>query len=109
MYKARAVKNAQVLIVDDEPSVVGFIESTLSKNGYAVGAYTKPVEALKNIKGKVFDLALVDINMPEMTGIEFSRKFLETSLSTEIVIITGAPDEQKLDPCLRMGITHFLF
>ncbi|KJS01725.1 MAG: hypothetical protein VR65_08250 [Desulfobulbaceae bacterium BRH_c16a] len=109
MYKARAVKNAQVLVVDDEPSIVDFIESTLSKNGYAVEACTNPLEALKNIKGKVFDLALVDINMPEMTGIEFSRKLLETSLSTEIVIITGVPDEQNLDPCLRMGLTHFLF
>jgi DNA-binding NtrC family response regulator len=57
----------------------------------------------------MFDLAMVDINMPEMNGIEFSRKLLETSLSTVVVIITGVPDEENLDPCLRMGLTHFLF
>jgi DNA-binding NtrC family response regulator len=108
-YKARAVKNAQVLIVDDEPSIVDFIAATLSANGYAVEAHTNPLTALKNVKGKVFDLAMVDINMPEMNGIEFARKLLEVSLSTEVVIITGVPDEENLDPCLRMGLTHFLF
>lgn len=109
MYKARAAKNAQVLVVDDEPSIVDFIDTTLSSNGYSIEAHTNPLEALKNLKGKPFDLALVDINMPEMTGIEFSRKLLEASLTTEIVIITGVPDEQNLDPCLKMGLTHFLF
>ncbi len=108
-YNARAVKNAQVLVVDDEPSIVDFIATTLRANGYEIEAYCNPLEALKNLKGKVFDLAMVDINMPEMNGIEFSRKLLEVSLSTEVVIITGVPDEENLDPCLRMGLTHFLF
>ncbi len=108
-YKARAIKNAQVLIVDDEPSIVDFIGATLSANGYAVETHTNPLTALKNVRDKVFDLAIVDINMPEMNGIEFARKLLEISLSTEVVIITGVPDEENLDPCLRMGLTHFLF
>ncbi len=109
VYKTRAIKNTQVLIVDDEPSIVDFLSTTLSANGYVVEAHCNPLEALKNIKGRVFDLAMVDINMPEMNGIEFSRKLMEISLSTEVVIITGVPDEENLDPCLRMGLTHFLF
>lgn len=109
MNTRRVVKNAQVLVVDDEPSIVDFIETTLSKNGYAVEGHTEPLSALKAVRGKVFDLALVDINMPEMNGVDFSRKLLEINLATEIVIITGVPDEQNLDPCLQMGLTHFLF
>jgi DNA-binding NtrC family response regulator len=57
----------------------------------------------------VFDLAIIDINMPGINGVEFSRRLMETSHSTEIVIITGVPDEHNLDPCLRMGLTQFLF
>ena len=109
IYKARAVKNTRVLIVDDEPSIVDFIHTTLSENGYEVEAYIDPREALKNIKGKAFDLAIIDINMPDINGVEFSRRLAEISSGTEIVIITGVPDEQNLDPCLRMGLTHFLF
>lgn len=109
IYKARAVKNTRVLIVDDEPSIVDFIHTTLSENGYEVEAYSIPHEALKSIRGKVFDLAIIDINMPDINGVEFSRQLMEMSQSTEVVIITGVPDEQNLDPCLKMGLTHFLF
>lgn len=109
IHKAHAVKNASVLVVDDEPSIVDFIHTTLSKNGYEVEAYSNPQEALKNTRAKVFDLAIIDINMPGINGVEFSRRLMETSHSTEIVIITGVPDEHNLDPCLKMGLTHFLF
>ena len=108
-YKARAVKNTRLLVVDDEPSIVDFIQATLSENGYEVEAHSDPREALKSTRGKVFDLAIIDINMPDINGVEFSRKLMEVSQSTEVVIITGVPDEQNLDPCLRMGLTHFLF
>jgi DNA-binding NtrC family response regulator len=107
--KALAVKNVSVLVVDDETSIVDFIHTTLSKNGYEVEAHSDPQEALKNTRAKVFDLAIIDINMPGINGVEFSRRLMETSHSTEIVIITGVPDEHNLDPCLRMGVTQFLF
>lgn len=109
MTNSRVVRNVQILVLDDEPSIVDFIETTLVRNGYAVEGYTQPMAALKAVKVKAFDLALVDINMPEMNGIDFSRKLLDISLSTEIVIITGVPDEHNLDPGLKMGLTHFLF
>jgi DNA-binding NtrC family response regulator len=109
IHKALAVKNASVLVVDDEPSIVDFIHATLSKNGYEVEAHCDPREALKNTRAKAFDLAIIDINMPDINGVEFSRRLMEISHSTEIVIITGVPDEHNLDPCLRMGLTQFLF
>jgi DNA-binding NtrC family response regulator len=106
--KALAVKNASVLVVDDEPSIVDFIHTTLSKNGYEVEAHSDPREAWKITRAKAFDLTIIDINMPGINGVEFSRRLMETSHSTEIVIITGVPDEHNLDPCLRMGLTQFL-
>jgi DNA-binding response OmpR family regulator len=42
-FKARAVKKAQVLIVDDKPSIVDFIATTLSANDYAVEAHSNPL------------------------------------------------------------------
>ena len=108
-YNVRALSAVRVLVVDDEPSIVDFIQATLQENDYEVVAYTDPRAALAATSAKPFDLAIVDINMPEITGVDFSRRLLKTSLSTEIIIITGVPDEQNLDPCLRMGLTHFLF
>jgi len=108
MHKTPAMKNTRVLVVDDEPTIVDLIHATLSNNGYQVEAYNDPQEALKNTRVKAVDLAIIGINMPEMNGVEFSRRLMETSSATEI-IITGFPDEQSLDPCLRLGLTHFLF
>ena len=108
MHKTRAGKGTRVLVVDDEPTIVDFLHTTLSNNGYQVEAYDNPQEALENTRVKAFDLAIIDINMPEINGVEFSRRLMETSNNTEI-IITGFPDEQSLDPCLRLGLTHFLF
>ena len=108
-YKAKALKNVRVLVVDDEPSIVDFIQLTLQENGYEADAYTNPLEAQKSAAQHIYDLALIDINMPEINGVELARRLLDISLSTEIIIVTGVPDEQNLDPCLRMGLTHFLF
>lgn len=100
---------ARVLVVDDEPSIVDFVEATLQSHGYQVDGHIKPEEALTQIRRTGHDLALVDINMPGITGIEVARTIREVSPSTEIIIITGIPDEDNLDPCLQLGLTHFLF
>lgn len=105
----QAAGGARVLVVDDEPSIVDFIGATLGEQGYAVVGFTSPQEALAATGRTAFDLALIDINMPDISGIELSRQIREISPATEIVIITGIPDEENLDPCLQMGLTHFLF
>lgn len=108
-YKAGAINEARVLVVDDEPAIVDFVDEILTENGYQVESFSDPVQALRRLKTKSFDLALLDINMPEISGVEVSQNIIETSPHTEIVIITGVPDEENLDPCLKMGLTHFLF
>ncbi len=108
-FSAQAIGDVRVLVVDDEPSIVDFIGETMTANGYKVQLYSDSPEALKAVKTQRFDLALIDINMPEITGVELSRKIIELSSYTEIIIITGEPDEKNLDPLLKMGLTHFLF
>lgn len=111
MTQRKGVKgvDARILVIDDEPSIVDFISETLDEQEYTVEGCTSPQQAIGKMAGKSFDLALVDINMPEMSGIELSKKIKEVSPATEIIIITGIPDEDNLDPCLQMGITHYLF
>lgn len=108
-YSARAISGVKVLVVDDEPVIVDFIDEVLTENGYHLECYSSPSSALSALKTRAFDLAVIDINMPEISGVELSRQIIEVSPYTEIVIITGVPDEENLDPCLRMGLTHFLF
>ncbi len=108
-FIAKPTGTTKVLVVDDEMSITNFVAGTLRENGYQVKALKDPLAALDAILAIQFDLALVDINMPELNGVELSRKINEISPTTEIIIITGVPDEKNLDPCLKMGLTHFLF
>lgn len=107
--RAGVTSSVHVIVVDDEPSIADFVYEILSENGYKVDAFNSPEDALKALSKRSYDLALVDINMPEISGVTVSRNIIESSASTEIIIITGEPDEKNLDPCLKMDLTHFLF
>ncbi len=105
----RADREIRVLVVDDEPAIADFVGDTLTLHGYTVSCFVDPEVAAREAGRRGFDLALIDINMPIMDGIALSRRVLDHHPDTEIIIITGVPDEQNLDPCLKMGLTHFLF
>lgn len=105
----RLDEEVRVLVVDDEVYIVNFIDDTLANHGYDVDSFVDPEAACLVLPEKKYDLALIDINMPHIDGAELAREFRKHNSDAEIIIITGAPDEKNLDPCLKMGLTHFLF
>ncbi len=102
-------KNVRVLVVDDETSIADFIDEILTSHGYLVTSFSDPKEAYAIADRQEFQLALIDINMPEIDGVRLSQRILEHFPDTEIIIVTGVPDKNNLDPCLKMGLTHYLF
>lgn len=101
--------NLSILVVDDETSIADFIDEVLTANGYRVTSFSDPTKAYDIVDRQKFEIALIDINMPGINGEQLSRKILEHFPDTEIIIVTGVPDEKNLDPCLKMGLTHYLF
>ena len=102
-------KDVRVLVVDDERAIPYFIDEVLTEQGYQVTSYSDSKEAYGVAGQQEYQLALIDINMPEINGVQLSKKIMECFPDTEIIIITGVPEENNLDPCLKMGLTHFLF
>ncbi len=102
-------RNVSVLVVDDEISIADFIDEVLTSHGYKVTSYSDPQEAYAIVDRQEFQLALIDINMPGINGVKLSKRILECFPDTEIIIVTGVPEENNLDPCLKMGLTHYLF
>ncbi len=105
----KAKKNVRVLVVDDETSIADFIDEVLTAHGYQVTSFSDPEEAYAIADRLEFQLALIDINMPVINGVQLSKRILQCFPNTEIIIVTGVPEENNLDPCLKMGLTHFLF
>lgn len=99
----------RILVVDDEKSLVVFLCKTLEEAGFRVNGCTSPHEALGLLDKESFDLAIIDLMMPDIPGPKLAREILESGAQTEILIMTGVPEESVLESCLEMGVSQYLF
>ena len=84
----------RILVVDDASLVRRFYRDALERAGFAVDEALNGVEALEKVLGEPFDLAIVDVNMPQMDGMTFLRTLRRQSAAVSslpaLVISTEA-------------------
>lgn len=82
------MKTLTCIVIDDEPLALGLIRSYVEKTPFLelIGTYSSAVEAMTAIGSKVIDLMFLDIQMPELSGLEFSQ---HVSQHTRIVLTTA--------------------
>lgn len=83
-----------ILFLDDEPTITDIYSKLMSKKyGFEVDSYNSPKVALEAIEKSpgLYDVIIVDFQMPEMNGLKFSKKIRETDKNTKIIICTGDP------------------
>ena len=81
----------KVLVVDDELSIVTYLETLLQDNGYATVTAKNGEEALQKVRSEKPDLITLDISMPEKSGVRFFREIKEKPDLNKIpvIIVTG--------------------
>ena len=80
-----------ILIVDDDPGVTKMLSSVLSAEGYLVEAVENGKKAIKACEKSVFDVALIDIMLPDMKGTELLNRLKKQQPKMVRIIITGHP------------------
>ncbi len=82
---------ARVLVVDDEPAVLGRVRAILTNRGYVALAAESPAAALAHFaeRGHEIDMVAADITMPVMSGPEMVRRILERRPDLPVVFMTG--------------------
>ncbi|MDX2143505.1 MAG: response regulator [Rhodospirillaceae bacterium] len=100
---------ATILLVEDEKSTVLLLSSALTKAGHAVTAAGSGVEALTKVKTAPFDLVIMDMSMPGMSGFEAIRKLKSdpTTRATPILALTGATTAGDRDEAYDAGCDAF--
>jgi FixJ family two-component response regulator len=96
------------LILDDDNEVCTFIASVLEESGVAYEIFLDPLDALRCMNGRHYDFAFVDIGLPNMDGLEFSKRFKESCPESDIVFITGRGDYNKAVQAIKVGAYDFL-
>ena len=78
-----------ILILDDEQLMTGTLEIILQCYGYKASSFNSGYRALNAVRSKHFHIALVDIGMPEMNGIEFMTELRNLGTNTKIILMTA--------------------
>ena len=97
-----------ILVVDDDMSARTTFSSVLRQEGYRVTAVKNGYEAIKAIDEESFDLALVDLRMPGMDGIEVLEKIKTRRPQTRVIIFTGYGSITTAVEAMRKGAADYL-
>jgi two-component system LytT family response regulator len=97
----------KILIVDDEPLALKRIEKIVGELDYSnITSTTNPLEALDILKGDDFNLVISDIEMPEMSGVEFAEEAL--AISPKIYIVFQTAYEEYAIDAFKIGAIDYI-
>jgi DNA-binding response OmpR family regulator len=97
----------RILVVDDEPRMIGFIRMNLELEGYQVLEAHTGLEALEMIRTQLPDLVLLDVMMPELDGFETLRMLREFS-SIPVIMLTAKGEEDDKVYGLELGADDYV-
>jgi two-component system OmpR family response regulator len=102
-------KTRRVLVVDDEIDITSIFKSALEAHGFSVDAFTDPREALEHFKPNFYDISILDIKMPHMTGFQLSRAMIKIDKDTRICFVTAFEIYEKEARAMLPSLSSFCF
>ena len=98
---------ATIALVDDDRNILTSVSIALESEGYRVKTYTDGASALDGLEGDPVDLAILDIKMPRMDGMELLRRLRQSS-DMPVIFLTSKDDEIDELFGLKMGADDFI-
>jgi DNA-binding NtrC family response regulator len=87
--------DTRILVVDDDENIITPIEAILKDEGYAVDVARSGSEAIKKSENVAYNVALIDIRLPDMDGTEILRRMKDSIPKVRKIIVTGYPSMQN--------------
>ena len=97
-----------IMVIDDDPHILSLLDIYLSKKGVKTVTCSSAKEALNILRSSQIKLALVDICMPGMTGVELLQHIQKITPSTHVIMITGMGDMEIANKCMQLGAKDFI-
>jgi len=97
-----------ILVVDDEPSMRKYLQTTLELDSYEVSTAASGEEALEKVQQKAPDVVLLDLVLPGWDGLETLRRLRQDSPLSKVVMISCVRDTRKVAQAMRLGAQDYL-
>ncbi len=102
------MKKSNVLVIDDDPSMLELARFHLTDAGYLVATASTGLEGIAKVSGQPFDLVLTDLNLPDIDGIDLVRQLKTASPDMEIIMVSGYGSVSKAVEATKAGAFFFV-
>jgi two-component system NtrC family response regulator len=101
-------QTARILVVDDDENIRKVLATILEDEGYNVDLVDTAKKAIEKTKRNFYNIALIDVRLPDMEGIELLTKVKETMPKMRKIIITGYPTLQNAIEAVNKGADAYI-
>ena len=102
------MSTGHILVVDDEPSMLRYLQTVLELDSYRVSTASNGLEAIDKVQRESPDLVLLDMVMPGADGLETLQRIREARPSTKVVMLSCVRDTRKVAQAMRLGAQDYL-
>ncbi len=101
-------ERSRIILLDDEPGIREFLGMALNKCGYIVETVADGIEAIKRMENNLYDLAVLDIVVPTVNGIDVLRTINEKSPETSVIMITAYASHETALEAMKLGAYDYI-
>ncbi|MCF8304057.1 MAG: sigma-54 dependent transcriptional regulator [Bacteroidales bacterium] len=101
------MEGLQLLLVDDEPDFLSELSEAIDDPDNVVTTAETPTKALEILEQSEIDIAVLDINMPQMNGLQLLERIKKNWPEIEVIMITGQGDMDSVIKAMRLGATDY--
>lgn len=98
----------KVLIIDDEQEFTEALAERMTNRGMDVSTSSSAIEGLKSVEEKSFDVVVLDLQMPEMDGIETLKILKKKKPELQVILLTGHATVEKGIEAMKLGAMDLL-
>lgn len=99
---------SRIMAVDDDNSILTVLKDVLEKESYNVSAWDNPMDALEEAKKEDYDIFLVDLKLPDISGIKLIEMLKDTHKTSRYIVITGYGDVNTVIKAFKAGASDLL-
>ncbi len=99
----------RILVIDDDQAVLNYLKIFLLQSGsFDVATLSNSTKAYAELKNNAYDLLLLDMDMPDVTGLDILKHIQEKNIDIETIVLTGVEDVELAVAAVKLGAMEYL-